>query len=61
MLLAEDGLCRDRTTVEGRTHHIREICHTQGGFYTEENLATVKEKFVKYKNLKFPSIEIDKQ
>ena len=40
---------------------MREIGHTQGGFYTEDNLATVKEKFVKYKNLKFPTIKIDKQ
>lgn len=33
--------------------------HTQGGFYTEENLTRVKEKFYKYKNLKFPKIEIN--
>lgn len=59
-VISEDGLCRDRTTVEGRTEHAKEIEVTQGGFYTEENLKTVKEKFEKYKNIKFKSIEINK-
>lgn len=59
-VIAENGLCRDRTTVEGRTHHLREIEATQGGFYTEENLKVVKEKFEKYKNIKFKGIEINK-
>ncbi len=57
-VIAEDGLCRDRTTTEGREHHIREISHTQGGFYTDENAAIVKEKFKKYKDLKFPTIKV---
>ena len=59
-VIQEDGLCRDRTTVEGREEHLKEIMHTQGGFYTEENLAIVKERFYKYKNLKFEGIEINK-
>lgn len=59
-VIEEDGLCRDRTDIKGRECHGDEINHTQGGFYTEENLAIVKEKFAKYKELKFPAIEIDK-
>ena len=59
-VIQEDGLCRDRTTVEGREEHLKEIMHTQGGFYTEENLSKVKERFDKYKNLKFEGIEINK-
>ncbi len=59
-VIQEDGLCRDRTDVKGREHHCDEIAHTQGGFYSPENLATVKEKFAKYKDLKFPTIEIEK-
>ncbi len=60
-VIAKDGLSRDRTTIEGREHHLEEIYHTQGGFYTDENLSTAKEKFGKYKDLKFPAIEINKQ
>ena len=59
-VIQEDGLSRDRTDTEGRAEHVKEIMHTQGGFYTPENLATVKEKFDKYKDLKFPTIEINK-
>lgn len=59
-VIAENGLCRDRTTVEGREHHLQEIAKTQGGFYTEKNLAIVKEEFIKYKNIQFPTIEINK-
>ncbi|MBE6048101.1 MAG: flavodoxin family protein [Clostridium sp.] len=59
-VIQEDGLCRDRTDVKGRQHHCEEIAATQGGFYTEENLAIVKEKFEKYKNITFPGIEIEK-
>jgi multimeric flavodoxin WrbA len=57
-VVAENGLCRDRTTHEGVSAHLDEIAHTQGGFYTDENLAIVKEKFVKYKYLNFPTIKI---
>lgn len=60
-VIAENGLCRDRTTVEGRQRHFEEISHTQGGFFTEENLAAVKEKFVKYKDIKFPTVKIDRK
>lgn len=35
-----------------------EIGHIQGGFYTDESLSTVKEKFNTYKNLKFSTIEL---
>ncbi len=59
-VIQEDGLCRDRFDVKGRQHHGEEIGHTQGGFYTEENLAIVKAKFEKYKNLTFSTIEIEK-
>lgn len=59
-VIQENGLCRDRTDVKGRQHHGEEIAATQGGFYTKENLATVKEKFEKYKNINFPGIEINK-
>ncbi|MBE6051915.1 MAG: flavodoxin family protein [Clostridium sp.] len=59
-VISEDGLCRDRTSKEGGGEHMKEIAYTQGGFYTKENLDTVKEKFVKYKNIKFPSVEINK-
>jgi len=53
-----DGLSRDCTSIEGREHHLKEIMHTQCGFDTEENLAIVKEKFIKYKEIKFSGIEI---
>ena len=55
-IIAEDGLIRDRTSSAGRKHHIEEIAITQGGFYTPENLKTVKEKFEKYENITFPTI-----
>ena len=55
-VIQEDGLERDRTTVEGRSKHLVEISHTQGGFYTKENLDIVQEKIGKYKNMTFPSI-----
>lgn len=55
-VIAEDGLDKARMTKAGGVDHMNEIAFTQGGFYTEENLAVVKEKFVKYKNIKFPTI-----
>lgn len=58
-VIQENGLSRDRTDTEGRKEHVKEIIHTQGGFYTEENLKKVNEKFSKYKNLNFPTIEIN--
>lgn len=59
-VIQEDGLCRDRTSLKGREQHLKEIMHTQGGFYNEENLAIVNKKFAKYKELKFKTIEINK-
>lgn len=55
-VIQENGLDRDRTTVEGRAKHLDEIAHTQGGFFTKENLEIVKEKIGKYKDLTFPTI-----
>lgn len=57
-VIAENGLCRDRTSTAGAAEHLVEINETQNKFYTPENNAIVKEKFIKYKNLKFPAIEI---
>ncbi|WKY43332.1 flavodoxin family protein [Eubacteriaceae bacterium ES2] len=59
-VIQEDGLLRDRTTVAGRAEHLKEIDHTQGGFYTPENLATVKSKIGKYEKLAFKTVEISK-
>lgn len=52
----EKGFSRDRTTVEGRGQHLVEIKHTEGGFYTPENLKMVKGKIVKYKEMTFKSL-----
>lgn len=60
-VIAENGLSRDRTTQEGRNFHVNEIAVTQGGFYTDENLAVVKEKIGKYRNIKFKTIEVKKE
>ncbi|MFA9463054.1 MAG: flavodoxin family protein [Velocimicrobium sp.] len=56
-VIQEDGLSRDRTTVEGRAKHLEEIAHTQGGFFTNsDNRETVNKKIIKYKELKFKTI-----
>ncbi len=56
-VIQEDGLLKDRTTVEGRARHLEEIGHTQGGFYANpENMKIVKEKLVKYKEKTFKGI-----
>lgn len=56
-VIQEDGLCRDRTTVEGRAHHLREIGHTQGGFYTNpENRQIVSQKIERYKSKQFKAV-----
>lgn len=56
-VIQEDGLCRDRTTVEGRGKHLEEIAHTQGGFFqNSNNREIVNKKLEKYKNLTFKSI-----
>lgn len=45
-------------SVSEPAEHLGEINVTQGGFFTEENLKVVKEKFGKYKDLQFPTIKI---
>lgn len=56
-VIQENGLIRDRTTVEGRAKHLEEIAHTQGGFFQDpEKRKIVNEKLEKYKNLKFKTI-----
>ena len=57
-VIAENGLLRDRTSVEGRGHHITEIINTQGGFYTDENLNKVNSNIKKYVDLKIPGIDL---
>lgn len=53
----ENGDCRDRTTVEGRGHHLDEIGATEGGFYRNpENLAVVRANMGKYAQMKFKSV-----
>ncbi|MPW24730.1 flavodoxin family protein [Alkalibaculum sp. M08DMB] len=56
-VIAENGLVRDRTTDEGRAHHLREIGTGMKFFYEPENQAIVKQNIGKYKNKKFPTIE----
>ncbi|WP_099467138.1 flavodoxin family protein [Konateibacter massiliensis] len=56
-VIQEDGLSRDRNTVEGRAKHLEEIAHTQGGFFRNpENRVVVNEKLIKYKELQFKTI-----
>ncbi|MGL5435301.1 MAG: flavodoxin family protein [Lachnospiraceae bacterium] len=56
-VIQEDGLCRDRTTVEGRAHHLREIGHTEGGFYANPaNREVVAKKIERYKSKQFKGI-----
>ncbi|MGB4661466.1 MAG: flavodoxin family protein [Mobilitalea sp.] len=56
-VIQENGLCRDRTTVEGRGEHLIEIGHTQGGFFMNpNNRVVVNSKIDKYKNLQFKGI-----
>jgi len=56
-VIQENGLIRDRTTVEGRAKHLEEIAHTQGGFFQDpEKRKIVNEKLEKFKNLKFKTI-----
>lgn len=57
-VIAEDGFKRDRTSDEGREHHLDEIKATQGGFYTPENKSIIQSKIKKYTELNFPSIDI---
>lgn len=56
-VIAENGLIRDRTTDEGREHHLREIGATHGLFYTPEAQATIKSRAGKYQALEFAGLE----
>lgn len=57
-VIQEDGLSRDRTTVEGRGKHLDEIKHTEVlGFYQNpDNMKIARERLEKYKNLKFKGL-----
>lgn len=53
----EIGYSRDRTTVEGRGHHLDEIGATEGGFYRNpENMEVVKANMGKYVQMKFKTV-----
>ena len=53
----EIGYCRDRTTVEGRGHHLEEIGATEGAFYRDpKNMELVKEKIGRYKEMQFNTV-----
>lgn len=57
-IIQEDGLMRDRTTVDGRARHLEEISHTQGGFFKNpENGSIVREKLKKYTALQFKGLD----
>ncbi|RDU24677.1 flavodoxin family protein [Anaerosacchariphilus polymeriproducens] len=57
-VIQEDGLCCDRTTVKGRANHLIEIESTQGEFFRNpEKCDIVKKKIVKYKAMKFKTIQ----
>ncbi len=56
-VIQEDGLLKDRTTVEGRARHLEEIGHTQGGFFENpENREIVGKKILRYKEKTFKGI-----
>lgn len=55
-VLAEDGLCRDRNVNECRDKHLDEIVATRIDFF--ERQAEVQAKYGKYKELKFPTVEV---
>lgn len=57
-MIQEDGLYKDRTTVEGRARHLEEIGETQGGFFgNPANREIVAKKIVRYKEKQFKGIE----
>ena len=56
-VIQEDGLLKDRTTVEGRARHLEEIGRTQGGFFSNpENREIVGKKILRYKEKNFKGI-----
>lgn len=57
-VIQEDGLLKDRTTVEGRARHLEEIAHTQGGFFANPaNREIVGKKILRYTEKTFKGIE----
>ena len=57
-VLAPDGLCRDRNVNECRDKHLEEIMETRIQFMQNQGVA--KERMAKYRELKFPTVEIAK-
>ena len=56
-VISEDGLLKDRTTVEGRAKHLEEIGIIQGGFFGDpEKQKQVAEKKIKYVNMHFKGV-----
>lgn len=56
-VIAEDGLIRDRTTDEGREHHLEEIGATHGIFYKPESQQAIKAAIGRFKDLTFPGLD----
>ncbi len=57
-VIQENGLLKDRTTVEGRAKHLDEIGQTQGGFFADpENLKLVNERKQRYIQKTFRGID----
>ncbi len=57
-VIQEDGLLKDRTTVEGRARHLEEIGHTQGGFFANPaNREIVGKKISRYTDKTFKGID----
>ncbi len=53
----ETGFSRDRTTVEGRGHHLEEIGTNEGGFYRDPNSRElVKSSIGRYMDMKFKTV-----
>lgn len=55
-VIAKDGLCRDRNNNEAREKHLGEIIETRIDFF--KNMETVQARYGKYKDLKFPTVEV---
>ncbi|MBR2738204.1 MAG: flavodoxin family protein [Lachnospiraceae bacterium] len=56
-VIAENGLYKDRTDLEGRTRHVIEIGENQGGFFANpENLAKVAARRKKYEAMQFKGV-----
>ncbi len=57
-ILAPDGLCRDRNINECRDKHLEEIVQTRIHFMQHQH--ETQELKAKYRDLKFPTVEIQK-